>query len=107
MRIPWNIESRLREEQVGTEVANGVYQLCSILINMYLIEDEDGLTLDDAGLPAHIELLQNGLKRIGGDITNIKAVMLTLIDPDHIGLAEPLRKEGSPFGSTEMGTREL
>ena len=96
MRIPWNIESHLREEHVATQVADGVYRLCSTMTNMYLIQDEDGLTLVDAGLPAHMELLKSGLERIGAELTDIKAVILTHVDPDHMGLAEPLRKEGIP-----------
>lgn len=103
VRIPWNIEPHLREEQVATEVADGVYQLCSTMTNMYLIENDDGLTLVDAGLRAHMELLQAGLERIGADMTDIKAVILTHIDPDHIGLAEPLRKEGIPVWVHEDG----
>jgi len=103
MRIPWNIESHLREEQVATEVADGVYQLCSTMTNMYLIEDDDGLTLVDAGLPTQMELLEAGLERIGADITDIKAVILTHVDPDHMGLAEPLRKEGIPVWVPEEG----
>lgn len=103
MRIPWNIESHLREEQVATEVADGVYQLCSTMTNMYLIEDHEGLTLVDAGLPAQMELLQAGLERIGAEITDIEAVILTHVDPDHIGLAEPLRKEGIPVWVPEEG----
>jgi glyoxylase-like metal-dependent hydrolase (beta-lactamase superfamily II) len=103
MRIPWNIESHLREEQVATEVADGVYQLCSSMTNMYLIEDDDGLTLVDAGLPAQMELLEASLERIEAEITDIKAVILTHIDPDHIGLAEPLRKKGIPVWVHEDG----
>jgi glyoxylase-like metal-dependent hydrolase (beta-lactamase superfamily II) len=103
MRIPWNIESQLREEQVATEVADGVYQLCSTMVNMYLIEGDEGLTLVDAGLPAQMELLQAGLERIGAEITDITAVILTHIDPDHIGLAEPLRREGIPVWVHEDG----
>jgi glyoxylase-like metal-dependent hydrolase (beta-lactamase superfamily II) len=103
MRIPWNIESHLRDEQVATEVADGVYQLCSTMTNMYLIEDDDGLTLVDAGLPGHMRLLESGLERIGADIADIEAVILTHLDPDHIGLAEPLRKEGIPVWVPEDG----
>ncbi|WP_331235242.1 MBL fold metallo-hydrolase [Natronorarus salvus] len=103
MRIPWNIESRLREEHVATEVADGVYQLCSTMTNMYLIEDDGGLTLVDAGVPAHMELLQAGLERIGAEIADIEALILTHVDPDHIGLAEPLRKEGIPVWVPEDG----
>jgi glyoxylase-like metal-dependent hydrolase (beta-lactamase superfamily II) len=103
LRIPWNIEPQLREEQVATEVADGVYQLCSNMVNMYLIEDDDGLTLVDAGVPAQMELLEAGLDRIGAKLTDIKAVILTHVDPDHIGLAEPLRKAGIPVWLPEEG----
>ena len=103
VRIPWNIESRLREERVGEEVADGVYQLCSTMVNMHLIEDDDGLTLVDAGVPAQMELLEAGLERIGADLTDINALILTHVDPDHIGLAEPLRKEGIPVWVPEAG----
>ena len=103
MRVAWNIESRFREERVGTEVADGVYQLCSTMTNMYLIEGDDGLTLVDAGLPSHMELLQSGLERIGADLTDIEAVIITHTDGDHIGLAEPLRKEGIPIWVPEEG----
>lgn len=102
-RIPWNIESHLREEQVATEVADGVYQLCSTMTNMYLIDDDDGLTLVDAGVPAQMELLRAGLERIGAEIPDIDALILTHVDPDHIGLAEPLRKEGIPVWVPEEG----
>lgn len=70
---------------------------------MYLLEDDDGLTLVDAGLPAHSELLQSGLERIGAETTDIEAVILTHVDPDHIGLAEPLRKEGISVWVPEDG----
>ena len=103
MRIPWNIEPHLREERMATEVADGVYQLCSTMTNMYLIEDDDGLTLVDAGVPAQMELLRAGLERIGAEITDIKAVILTHVDPDHVGLAEPLRREGIPVWVPEEG----
>lgn len=103
MRVAWNIESRFREERVGAEVADGVYQLCSTMTNMYLIKGEDGLTLVDAGLPSHMELLQSGLERIGADLTDIEAVIITHTDGDHIGLAEPLRKEGIPIWVPEEG----
>jgi len=103
MRIPWNIEPHLRKEHVATEVADGVYRLCSTMTNMYLIEDDDGLTLVDAGLPYQMELLQSGLERIGAEITDIEAVILTHTDVDHIGLAEPLRREGIPVWVPEDG----
>lgn len=102
-RIPWNIEPHLRETHVATEVAEGVYRLGSSMTNMYLIEDSEGLTLVDGGMPGQMDLLESGLERIGADITDIKAVILTHVDPDHVGLAEPLRKKGIPIWVPEEG----
>jgi glyoxylase-like metal-dependent hydrolase (beta-lactamase superfamily II) len=102
-RIPWNIAPHLREEHVATDVADGVYHLCSTMTSMYLIEDDGGLTLVDAGLPAQMGLLEAGLERIGADISDIEAVILTHIHPDHVGLAEPLRQEGIPVWVHEDG----
>ena len=103
MRIPWNIDPRLKEEHVATEVADGVYQLSSNMVNMHLIEDDDGLTLVDAGVPGHMELLESGLERIGAELSDIQALILTHIHPDHIGLAEPLRQKGIPVWVHEKG----
>ena len=102
-RIPWNIEPHLRQEHVVTEVADGIYRICSSMTNIYLIERDEGLTVVDAGLPAQMELLESGLERIGAELSDIKAVILTHVDPDHIGLAEPLRQEGIPIWVPEKG----
>lgn len=66
------------------------------MTNWYLIEDDEGLTMVDSGLPGHWELLQAGLERIGFELTDIEAVIITHANPEHIGLAEPLQGEGAP-----------
>ena len=96
MVIPWGIDPKLREEHAGTEVGDGVYWFSSNMTNWHLIEDADGLTMVDAGLPGHRDLLQKGLDEIEADLTDIEALILTHADPDHIGLAEPLREQDVP-----------
>lgn len=96
MDIPWGIDPKLREEHAGTEVADGVFRFSSNLTNWYLIEGEGGFTMVDAGLPDHTDLLAEGLDALEADLADIEAVILTHADPEHMGMAEPLRVEGIP-----------
>jgi glyoxylase-like metal-dependent hydrolase (beta-lactamase superfamily II) len=63
------------------------------VVNFYLIEDTEGLILIDAGLPGHFGLLLERLSRLGHQLTDIRAVLLTHGHPDHTGLAGRLRAE--------------
>jgi glyoxylase-like metal-dependent hydrolase (beta-lactamase superfamily II) len=71
----------------------GVHRLGDGSVNFYLVEADEGITLVDAGLPAHFDLLRACLARIGRDLTDVRAVLITHGHPDHTGLAERLRAE--------------
>jgi glyoxylase-like metal-dependent hydrolase (beta-lactamase superfamily II) len=71
--------------------ALGVHRLGSEVVNFYLVERPDGLVLVDAGLPGHFGQLQETVTRLGRDLADIRAVLLTHAHPDHTGLAERLR----------------
>jgi glyoxylase-like metal-dependent hydrolase (beta-lactamase superfamily II) len=73
--------------------APGVLRLGSSLINWYLVADDDGVTLVDAGAPAHHGQLEPGLHQLGRTYDDVRAVILTHGDPDHKGFAEKLREE--------------
>jgi glyoxylase-like metal-dependent hydrolase (beta-lactamase superfamily II) len=60
---------------------------------MYLIDTDEGITLIDAGLPGHYRDLQEQLERLGKTPADIKGLILTHGDLDHIGFAEKLRRE--------------
>ncbi len=76
-----------------TQVAPGVHRLGNELINLYLIEDGNRLTLVDAGLPGFRRGLDDFLRSRGRSVADIDAVILTHAHPDHVGIAESVRRD--------------
>jgi glyoxylase-like metal-dependent hydrolase (beta-lactamase superfamily II) len=65
----------------------------SSLVNSYLVEDADGITVIDAGLRGQWKDLLRELESMGRSPVDIRALLLTHGDVDHIGFAERLRQE--------------
>ena len=65
----------------------------STLVNSYLVADETGVTLVDAGLPGDWKRLPVELAAMGRSLDDIRGVVLTHGDTDHIGFADRLRRE--------------
>src|SRR5215208_7030318 len=76
--------------RMPTEVAPGITRLGNEIVNFYLVEDDGGVTLVDAGLPGFRGQLDAAL---GG--RRVDAVILTHGHIDHVGVAEGLRREGT------------
>jgi glyoxylase-like metal-dependent hydrolase (beta-lactamase superfamily II) len=62
-------------------------------VNWYLLDDDDGVTVIDAGLPRHWSLLPKALQRLGRRLDDVRAVVLTHGHYDHVGFAERARRE--------------
>ena len=75
------------------QVAPGVHRLGSPLLGFYLVEEDGAYTLVDAGLPAHFDQLLTLIERLGGDLHDVEAVVLTHAHADHLGIAERVRTE--------------
>lgn len=78
------------------EVATGVYRFGTKRINWYVLEAEDGLTIVDAGLPAHWPQLEGWLDTNQYTFDDIAALVLTHADVDHVGFASKLVDRGIP-----------
>jgi glyoxylase-like metal-dependent hydrolase (beta-lactamase superfamily II) len=63
------------------------------LINWYLLAEDDGVILIDAGAPRYRSQLDRGLAQIGRGLDDVRAVVLTHGDADHKGFAEKVRRE--------------
>jgi glyoxylase-like metal-dependent hydrolase (beta-lactamase superfamily II) len=80
-----------------TPLMPGLHRLGDGVVNFYLLQEGQDLTLVDAGLPAHYRQLTALLNRIGRSVRDIRAVLLTHAHLDHVGLAERIRREaGAP-----------
>jgi glyoxylase-like metal-dependent hydrolase (beta-lactamase superfamily II) len=75
------------------QIASGLYRVGSDVVNSYLIVDKDGVTIIDAGLPKYWKLLQQELAAIGKSLDDVRALILTHGDTDHIGFAAQLNRE--------------
>jgi glyoxylase-like metal-dependent hydrolase (beta-lactamase superfamily II) len=72
-------------------VAPGIHRVEDAYTNWYLVEDDDGVTIVDAGVPTSWGSLQDALGEIGR--SDVKALVLTHAHFDHIGFAERARTE--------------
>lgn len=75
------------------QLAPSLHRIGSDLVNSYLIEDQSGVTIIDAGLPGHWDDLIAELAQMGRSLEEVAALLLTHGDTDHIGYAERLRRE--------------
>lgn len=84
-------------------LAPSLHRVGSDLVNSYLVEDAGGVTVIDAGLPGHWKELQAELATMGRSLDDVRGVVLTHGDTDHLGFAERLRKEkGVPIYVHEL-----
>lgn len=73
-------------------LAPSLHRIGSDLVSAYLVEDDTGVLVVDAGLPGHWEELEAELALMSRSLDDIRGVVLTHGDTDHIGFAERLRQ---------------
>ena len=74
-------------------ITEGVHRVGSGMVNVYLVEEAGEVTVIDAGMPGMYGELVAELATMGRTIGDVRAVVLTHGHPDHIGMAERLRRE--------------
>ncbi|WP_459546685.1 MBL fold metallo-hydrolase [Nocardia sp. X0981] len=83
-------------------VTDGVHRLAHAEVNVYLVEDDDGVTVVDTGLPATFRRITAALRELGRTPAEVRAVLLTHAHFDHIGSARRVHEEwGVPVHAHE------
>jgi glyoxylase-like metal-dependent hydrolase (beta-lactamase superfamily II) len=73
------------------QLAPGLHRIGDDHVAAHLVVTDEGITLVDAGLPGlHRDLLRE-LDAIGRPLSDIRGIVLTHGDTDHVGFAERLR----------------
>ena len=75
------------------KLSPALHRIGNDIVAAYLVVTPEGITVIDAGLAGHWNDLLAELEIIGRPITDIKGVILTHGDSDHVGFAERLRRE--------------
>lgn len=70
-----------------------LHRIGNDIVAAYLIDTEDGVTVIDAGMPGHWRDLVRELASMGRTLDDVRGVVLTHGDSDHVGFAERLRRE--------------
>jgi glyoxylase-like metal-dependent hydrolase (beta-lactamase superfamily II) len=73
-------------------LASGLHRIGSDVVNTYLVEDASGITIVDAGLPGQLRELEQELTQLARSLDDVRGIVLTHGDTDHIGFAERLRQ---------------
>ena len=75
------------------KLADGLHRIGNDIIACYAVADDSGVTLVDAGVRGQWPDLLSELTLMGRALSDIRGVVLTHGDEDHIGFAERLRAE--------------
>ena len=81
------------------QLAPGLHRVGSAsLVNSYIVDDGGALTIIDAGLKGHWKELLTELEQMGRSPSDVRGLVLTHGDVDHVGFAERLRsRHGVPI----------
>ena len=75
------------------ELAPSLHRIGNDIVAAYLVDSPEGVTIIDAGLPGLWRDLLAELGAMGRTLDDIRGVILTHGDSDHVGFAERLRRD--------------
>jgi glyoxylase-like metal-dependent hydrolase (beta-lactamase superfamily II) len=78
------------------QILPGLHMLSKSQINIFLLEDPQGMVLIDSGYPGSGAFFQAELEKMGRGIQEIRLILVTHLHPDHTGaLADIKQRSGA------------
>jgi glyoxylase-like metal-dependent hydrolase (beta-lactamase superfamily II) len=75
------------------EIAPNVYRIAAGYVNLYLIAEEDGLTLIDTGMPRSEKRVWATIAELGRQRSELTRILITHADMDHAGSVAAIQLE--------------
>ena len=75
------------------ELTPHLHRIGNDIVAVYLVDTPEGVTIIDAGLAGHWRELLAELASMGRSLADVKGLILTHGDSDHLGFAERLRRD--------------
>lgn len=79
------------------EVVSGLHQLTHAGVNVFVLEDGEGLTIIDSGFSKHGDAYAADLASLGHGLSEVTNVVVTHAHPDHLGNASRFSSETAPI----------
>jgi len=99
------------------QIVPGLFELSLGIVNVFLLESENGWALIDTGVPNSADQILAAFKQIGNQPTDIRHIIITHGHPDHIGSLAALKRAtnaatyihpaDAPIARTGTGFRPL
>lgn len=74
------------------KISEHVYVLPKVVCNIYIIEDPDGLTIIDTGIPGNTKKILKYVAGLGKSAQDVKRILITHSDIDHVGNLKALQQ---------------
>ena len=74
------------------EIYSNIHMISGLASKQYLIVDQGGITLVDAGLPRDYKKILNYLNRLGYPLKKLQQIIITHADGDHYGGVNGIKK---------------
>ena len=74
------------------KIIDNVFVVPGVVANIYILVDDDGLTIIDAGLPRSEKKILAYVASLGKSASDVKRIILTHSDLDHVGALAALQK---------------
>jgi glyoxylase-like metal-dependent hydrolase (beta-lactamase superfamily II) len=90
------------------QIIEHVHHVPDVRCNTYLIVEDEGLTLIDAGLPGSARKILGFISSLGLNPQHLKRILITHSDWDHVGSLQPLQKaSGARIFASKMEAEAL